>query len=147
MDTPVLSGGGVEAAVQFVQEHFDIELVVSGPMFKRFQVSNLAFIAFKTMAGKNLYGCGVLSDDIADNHIFGDHSRPHGVRAEKKGDAEAPPKAGLFQVFNRLFNAIHTLFDVLHADGVGETGIAIITKGNAGNQSYFGIFQQVGGKV
>ena len=99
MDTPVLSGGGVEAAVQFVQEHFDIELVVSGPMFKRFQVSNLAFIAFKTMAGKNLYGCGVLSDDIADNHIFGDHSRPHGVRAEKKGDAEAPPQGRIISGF------------------------------------------------
>jgi hypothetical protein len=88
MKAPVVSGRGGQAAVQFVQKHLNIKLVVSGAMFKGFQISYLAFITFESMTGKDLHGNGMLPDDIADNHIFGDHSRPH--EWVKKGTPKRP---------------------------------------------------------
>jgi hypothetical protein len=45
----------------------------AGTMFKRFQISDLAFIAVEFELLKYGEGLGILSDDIGNNHVLCDH--------------------------------------------------------------------------
>jgi hypothetical protein len=49
----------------------------------------------------------------------------------------------LFQILDGILDPVHSFFDVLHADGIGETGKAVITESHARDQRHLGIYQQV----
>lgn len=104
--------------VEFAEQLVYLQFVETSSMFKGLQVCNLALAAFKVVPDKDLGSLGILSDDIADNHILGDHvvtSHPD----KERGCRLASPLSRLFQVLDRLFNAIHAFFDVFQADGIG----------------------------
>lgn len=133
----VLAGNeGIEFAEQLIY----LQLVEASSMLKGLQVCNLALAAFKVVPDKDLGSLRILSDNIADNHILGDHvvtSHPD----KERGCHPASPLNRLLQVLDRLFNAIHAFFDVFQTDGVGQAGVTVIAKGNTGHQSDLGIFQ------
>jgi hypothetical protein len=71
---PVKLSGREKGAVQLRKECVDIKIVKVGAMFNGFDISKLAFITVKLVLYEDTYCFRMLSDDITDDHIFGDHS-------------------------------------------------------------------------
>lgn len=132
------------AGVQFSEELVDVKLVMVSTMFNGLEFRQLALVAIKAVTNEYGYRCWIAGDNVADDHIFGDHTN---TSSPTHSIAIGRGSFGLYQCLDGCFNPVHTLGNVLHADCIGKTCIAVVAESNAGNQCHFSIFKKVGSKI